>query len=133
MKVYTEILCYHVNISSPRRCMWTESIGTKLVGTNLGDLLNAASEKPSVFYEKGSLLGFEDENLQLDHPVTAADARRWTADEPLRLKFKVFLLVPPIFVFTMWTKDYGHSGCRNISPSTLMDTVMSLEGGHHQF
>ncbi|KAL7680318.1 hypothetical protein Plhal304r1_c067g0155481 [Plasmopara halstedii] len=52
------------------------------------DVVKAAYGMPSLFFEKGSLLGFEDENLRFDHPVTAADARRWTADEPLRLKFK---------------------------------------------
>ncbi|KAL7690556.1 hypothetical protein Plhal304r1_c012g0047921 [Plasmopara halstedii] len=56
------------------------------VGTNLVDLLDAAFERPT--FGKGSFLGFEDVNLRLDDPVTAADATRWTADEPLRLKFK---------------------------------------------
>ncbi|KAL7690499.1 hypothetical protein Plhal304r1_c012g0047341 [Plasmopara halstedii] len=66
-------------------------------------------------------LGFEDVNLRLDHTVTAADANRWTEDEPLRLKYKrpsyrnkvsnfvannewiVGLLVGAVnFGFTMW-------------------------------
>ncbi|CEG45263.1 uncharacterized protein PHALS_01572 [Plasmopara halstedii] len=56
------------------------------VGTTMTDLVDAAYEMPS--FKKGDFLGFEDVNSRLNHPVTAADARRWTADKPLRLKYK---------------------------------------------
>ncbi|KAL7994199.1 hypothetical protein Plhal703r1_c56g0162321 [Plasmopara halstedii] len=39
--------------------------------------------------EKGIFLGFEYSNLRMIYAVTAANATRWTADEPLRLKYKV--------------------------------------------
>ncbi|KAL7690559.1 hypothetical protein Plhal304r1_c012g0047951 [Plasmopara halstedii] len=88
------------------------------VETKLVDLLDAAFKRPT--FE--SFLGFEDVNLRLDDPVTAADATRWTADEPLRLKFKRprytnevlhngwnsrLLVGAANFCFTMWT-DHCH-------------------------
>ncbi|KAG1694390.1 hypothetical protein DVH05_021470 [Phytophthora capsici] len=57
------------------------------VGTRLIELVDAAFESPT--FTTGAFLGFEDGNLLQDQLVTAADAGRWTADEPLKLKYKV--------------------------------------------
>ncbi|KAL7690554.1 hypothetical protein Plhal304r1_c012g0047891 [Plasmopara halstedii] len=56
------------------------------VGTTMTDVVDAAYKMSS--FKKGDFLGFKYVNLRLDDPVTAADATRWTANEPLRLKFK---------------------------------------------
>ncbi|TMW67439.1 hypothetical protein Poli38472_011059 [Pythium oligandrum] len=55
-------------------------------GTTLYGLVCAAYEKP--VFTKAAFLGFEDGNLSMVQSVTAADATRWMADKPLRLKYK---------------------------------------------
>ncbi|KAL7682334.1 hypothetical protein Plhal304r1_c050g0133111 [Plasmopara halstedii] len=56
------------------------------VGTTLIEFVDAAFQKPT--FIKGVFLGFEDENLSMTQPVTSADATRWTADSPLKLKYE---------------------------------------------
>ncbi|KAG1694389.1 hypothetical protein DVH05_021469 [Phytophthora capsici] len=56
------------------------------VGTTLKKLVDAAFESPT--FERGSFRGFEDDKLAQHRLVTAADADRWTADKPLKLKYK---------------------------------------------
>ncbi|KAG1684593.1 hypothetical protein DVH05_002809 [Phytophthora capsici] len=56
------------------------------VGTMLIELVHAAFKSPT--FKEGAFLGFEDRNLAQDQLVTAADATRWTADKPLKLKYK---------------------------------------------
>ncbi|CEG42983.1 uncharacterized protein PHALS_13213 [Plasmopara halstedii] len=56
------------------------------VGSTLSELLNAAFRKAS--FGRGAILGLEDDNLQLYQCVTAVDATRWTADQPLQVKYK---------------------------------------------
>ncbi|GMF23704.1 unnamed protein product [Phytophthora lilii] len=57
------------------------------VGTTLSEMVRAAFEDP--VFKRGEFLGFEDGNLSMLRPVTAADATKWTAANPLRLKYKV--------------------------------------------
>ncbi|KAG1694395.1 hypothetical protein DVH05_021475 [Phytophthora capsici] len=56
------------------------------VGTTLKELVRAAFHDPS--FTTGAFLGFEDGNLAQDQLLTAADATKWTADQPLKLKYK---------------------------------------------
>ena len=53
------------------------------VGATLIDVVNAALEMPS--FAKGVFLGFENGALAMDAPVTG----EWTADNPLKVKYKV--------------------------------------------
>ncbi|KAG1697780.1 hypothetical protein DVH05_015735 [Phytophthora capsici] len=55
------------------------------VGTTLKTLVDAAFESPT--FERGSVLGFEDKLAQ-HRLVEETDATRWTADTPLKLKYK---------------------------------------------
>ncbi|KAG1694398.1 hypothetical protein DVH05_021478 [Phytophthora capsici] len=57
------------------------------VGTTLMKLVRVALQEPG--FKEGDFLGFEDRNLAQDQLVTAADATRWTAEKPLKLKYKV--------------------------------------------
>ncbi|KAG1689159.1 hypothetical protein DVH05_002797 [Phytophthora capsici] len=56
------------------------------IGTTLKELVRAAFHDPS--FTTGAFLGFEDKNLAQGQLVTAADATRWTAEKPLKLKYK---------------------------------------------
>ncbi|KAG1684591.1 hypothetical protein DVH05_021461 [Phytophthora capsici] len=56
------------------------------VGITLIELVDAAFNRPT--FEKGRFRGFEDGNLVQHQLVTAADATRWTAEKPLKLKYK---------------------------------------------
>ncbi|KAE9033174.1 hypothetical protein PR003_g9103 [Phytophthora rubi] len=56
------------------------------VGTTLSEVVDAAFQKP--VFTTGGFLGFENGNLSMAQRVTAADATTWTADKPLKLKYK---------------------------------------------
>lgn len=56
------------------------------VGTTLSELVTKAFNDPK--FKKGGFRGFEDDYLLQHQLVTAADAGKWTAENPLRLKYK---------------------------------------------
>jgi hypothetical protein len=63
---------------------WTVKV-TK--GVTMSELVNTAIQNRA--FETRGVIGFEDGTLTVDRLVTTADAARWTAANPLRLKYKV--------------------------------------------
>jgi hypothetical protein len=56
-------------------------------GVTVSELVKTAIRDRA--FETRGVIGFEDGTLTVDRLVTPADAARWTAANPLRLKYKV--------------------------------------------